>query len=384
MPITQDEPRVAAALRHAIELGEVGIQVAAYLDGRLIVSAFAGLADRDSGRPVDAETLFPVFSVTKGVTATALHLQAERGRLDLRDPVARHWPEFARHGKVATTVRDALSHRAGIPQMPPGVTPERMADWRWMVRGIEEMTPLFPPGSANAYHVLIWGWLIGELVRRTDPAHRPFARFVREELLAPLGITDLYLGVPPSQIPRVARLIGGNVLPGGDPCGTMPTPVFPGSDVHNLPVVQRCCDPGAGAICTAEAMARFFAMLANGGELEGVRLLSAARVRSFTEFRDDPHDPDKILPIPVWFGANGFWLGGEPNASSPLVGESRNIIYSPGAGGSLAWADLDNRLAVAICHNEMDAAGQAMFNGTEHPFAAIVDVIRDIAAKGTV
>jgi len=381
MTITQDDLRIGAALKRALELGEVGIQVAAYLDGKRIVNAYAGVADRDTGQPVVADTLFPVFSVTKGVTATALHLQAERGRLDLRDPVARHWREFARHGKAGTSVRDALSHRAGIPQMPPGCTPEHLADWDWMVHGIEEMTPLFPPGTANAYHPLIWGWIIGEIVRRTDPARRPFAQFVRQELLEPLRIVDLYLGVPPSQSYRIAKLIGGNSIPGGDPYGTMPTAVFPGSDVHNLPVIQQCCDPGAGAICTAEAMARFFGMLANGGELGGVRLLSEARVRSFTEYRDDPHSPDKVLPIPVWFGANGFWLGGEPNASTPLVGNSRNVFYSPGAGGSLAWADLDRRLGVAICHNEMDAAGQALFNNTEHPFAAIAEVVRDIAAK---
>ena len=312
------------------------------------------------------------------MTATALHLQAERGLLDLRDPIIKHWPEYGRHGKETTTIRDALSHRAGIPQMPPGCTPEHLADWNWMVRGIEEMTPIFPPNTANAYHVLIWGWIIGEIVRRTDPQHRPFAQFVRDEILRPLNIVDLYLGVPPSQKHRIAKLIGGNIPFDEDPHGTMPTTVFPGSDVHNLPIVQQCCDPGAGAICTAEAMARFFAMLANGGELGGVRQLSEARVRSFTEFRDNPHSPDKILPIPVWFGANGFWLGGEPGASSSLVGDSRNVIYSPGAGGSIAWADLDKRLAVAVCHNEMDAATKV---DREHPFAAIVAVIHNIVAK---
>ncbi len=378
MFIPENEAEVTAALRHALELGEVGIQVAAYLDGKLILNACAGLADRETGKPVTADTLFPVFSVTKGVTAAALHLQAERGLLDVGDPVAKHWPEYGRHGKERTTIRDALSHRAGIPQMPPGCTPERMADWDWMVRGIEELTPIFPPGTANAYHVLIWGWIIGEIVRRTDLRHRSFAQFVRDEILKPLNIVDLYLGVPPSQSRRIAKLIGGNSIFGEDPYGTMPTAVFPGSDVHNLPTVQQCCDPGAGAICTAEAMARFFAMVANGGELDGVRLLSEARVRSFTEFRDDPHSPDKILPIPVWFGANGFWLGGELNSSSPLVGDSRNVIYSPGAGGSIAWADLDMRLAVAICHNEMDAATQV---DREHPFAAVVEVIRNIVAK---
>jgi len=108
---------------------ERGIQVAAYLDGRMVVDAWAGVADPATGRPVDGETLFTVFSCTKGVTATAIHQLADRGALDYDAPVASYWPEFGTHGKERITLRHVLSHTAGVPQMPPGGQPTDMCDW---------------------------------------------------------------------------------------------------------------------------------------------------------------------------------------------------------------------------------------------------------------
>ncbi|KAK5944705.1 hypothetical protein PMZ80_001905 [Knufia obscura] len=372
------DPRIEKALARAIELGEVGIAVAAYYHGKLIVDAVAGIADADTGRRADERTLWAVFSVTKGVTAIAAHIQAERGLLKLDAPISQYWPEFASHGKESTTIEQALSHRAGIPQMPEGVTPELMADWDWIVKKIADFEPVFPPGSANAYHILVWGWIIGEVVRRTDPKHRPFQTFVQEEICDPLGITDFFLGVPDAELPRVAKLIGGNEFAMKESYNSCPKSVFPGSDVHNTKVVQQCVDPGAGGITTASAVAKIFAMVANGGELDGKRLLSKERVASFAKFRDGHDQPDKILTIPVWFGANGFWLGGEPTASDPLVGNHRDIVYSPGAGGSIAWADFRDGLAVAICHNNMDSV---MVMTPERTFDPIVKAVREIVQE---
>ncbi|MDX3457142.1 serine hydrolase [Streptomyces sp. ME02-8801-2C] len=372
------DPRILKALDRARELGEKGIAVAAYHRGELIVDAVAGVADTEKGTPADERTLFPVFSVTKGVTATAVHLQAERGLIDLQAPIAHYWPEFGANGKDTVTVEQALSHRAGIPQMPDGVTPDLMADWDWMTRRIGQFTPIHEPGTANAYHVLVWGWVLGEVVRRTDPARRPFDRFVAEEICAPLGVTDFHLGVPDADLPRVATLYGGNDFSIVDEHNISPRAVFPGSEVHNQRTVLQTVDPGAGAVATARAVARIFAMLAEGGELDGVRLLSRERVATFTRPRAGADDPDKVLTIPVWFGANGFWLGGEEGASDPLVGDHRDVVYSPGAGGSLAWADLRDRLAVAICHNDMDTPAVV---SPERTFAPVVRAVREIAAE---
>ena len=118
--------------------------------------------------PVDGETLFTAFSVTKAVTATALHLQAERGLVDYATPVADYWPAFAANGKQQITVGQVLAHRSGIPQMPPGIGPEQMCDWDWMIAEIERFEPMFAPGTTNAYHKLVFGWVD----RRDRAAHR--------------------------------------------------------------------------------------------------------------------------------------------------------------------------------------------------------------------
>lgn len=378
MTVRLSSPPLDAAIKRSLELGETGISVAAYLDGKPLARAWGGIADPSTGTPVTEDTLFAVFSVTKGVTAMAAQLMVDRGLLDLNAPIARYWPEFATHGKERTTVRDALSHRSGAPQMPDGVTPELLADWGWMTERIADAVPIFEPGKFNAYHVLVWGWLVGEVVRRVDPDGRSFEQIVREDLLVPAGATDFYLGVPDDELSRIAVLSGADEAFAVDTHHTMPDAVFPGSKVHNLRTMQQAVDPGAGGITTADSAARLFGMLANQGEIDGVRIISDAQLADIARPRDGAHDPEQVLSIPVWFGANGFWLGGEPGASDPIVGESRSIVYSPGAGGSIAWSDLDRRLGVAICHNNMDSIATAYRSG-HHPFSAIADAIRQTA-----
>ncbi|KAK7423702.1 hypothetical protein QQX98_000892 [Neonectria punicea] len=186
-----------------------------------------------------------------------------------------------------------------------------------MVQQVAESKPVFPSGKANACHVLVWGWIVGEVVRRTDPKHRPFNIFLNEETFTPLSVShDLFSGVPDAELSRVTTLYGGNKALLEDTYNTSPASVFPGSNVHNFKFVQQTVDPGPGAIGKASAIARVFALIAEGGELGGVRLLSPERVKDLTRFRDGAHDQDRILPIPVWFGAAGFWLGGEPG---PLI-----------------------------------------------------------------
>jgi CubicO group peptidase (beta-lactamase class C family) len=108
---------------------ETGLQVAVYHHGDLVVDAWAGVADPASGAPVTPDTLFTVYSVSKGITATVLHVLAEQGKIGYDDPIADYWPEFAQHGKERTLVRHALSHLSAIPQMPPGTSHDDVLDW---------------------------------------------------------------------------------------------------------------------------------------------------------------------------------------------------------------------------------------------------------------
>ena len=353
------------AVDAAIREGEVGIQFAVYKDGELVVNVWGGVADETTGRKVDAETLFNVFSVTKAITGTALHIQAERGLVSYDAPIARYWPEFAAQGKHNATVTDALSHRTGLPEMPAGVTPEQMADYDWMVDALAKMKPIFEPGTTNAYHSYTWGWIVSEIVARTDPKQRPFRQFVADEIATPLQIKDLWMGLPPKDEPRVARMTNTHTSVADQSTlrgRTMPEAVAGTEDIFGQSIIRRAVIPGAGGIFKATSVARFFALLAGEGELDGVRLLSRERVHNCLTPRTDTDKPDVAGGNVRRVSNGGFWL-----AAPGVVGRGR-ILSHPGLGGSIGWADLDNHLAVAVCHNRhglayaeplADAMGQA-------------------------
>ena len=259
------------------ERGEIGLQVAAYVDGKQVVDVWGGLADATTGRQVDADTLFPVFSVTKAVTAVALHIQAERGVVDYATPIAHYWPEFGAHGKDKATVYDALTHRLGVPIMPLGVMPELMCDWDWMVQRIADMRPLFEPGTKAAYMSYTFGWVIGEVVRRTDPRRRPFGTFIQEEICQPLGLDSLWVGIPDAVEPRVATLTNMPPIPPGAP-GMAPGALSPlaippqvgtTQEVFGRADVRRACLPGAGGIMNARSTAGSSPCWPKGGRLMG-------------------------------------------------------------------------------------------------------------------
>src|SRR5229473_6892768 len=360
--------------------GEIGLQVVAYMDGKQVVDVWGGLADITIGRQVDADTLFPVFSVTKAVTAVALHIQAERGLVDYATPIAHYWPEFGAYGKDKATVYDALTHRLGVPIMPLGVTPELMCDWDWMVQHIADMRPLFEPGTKAAYMSYTFGWVIGEVVRRTDPHRRPFGTFIQDEICQPLGIDSLWVGIPDAVAPRVATLTNmPPILPGAPGMApgalsplAIPPQVGTTQEVFGRADVRRACIPGAGGIMNARSAARFFAMLANGGALGGIRLLAEERVRSFSVPRPQREEFDPVVWRVLNLGMGGFHLGGESPPAPPVVGRNPLIICHPGAGGSIGWADPDAHLAVAICHNRMFNAPTPVGN----PLVPIGDAVR--------
>jgi CubicO group peptidase (beta-lactamase class C family) len=364
-----ETPAVRQALERAVELGERGVQVAAYLGDELIVDAWIG-------DEVDGETLFPVFSVSKAVTALALHVQAERGLIDYDAPLARYWPEYGTRGKEAVTVRQVLMHRAGVPQLPPETTPERLGDWEWMTGRLAEVEPLYEPGTVNAYHSVSFGWLLGEVVCRTDPRRRPFAEFVREELCEPLGVDAFWFGIPAQLEGSVATLTFPDPPPappaGAPPLVAVPPGVQLVPEVFNRPDVQRGVVPAVGGIANARSVARLFGLLASGGELAGTRLLSEERIRGFLEPRPDFDGDDLTYGRRLPVGAGGFWI--EAPGVTPDGGLG-HVLSHPGAGGAVGWADLDSGLAVAICHDRMFAVVP------EHPFAAIGDAVRDAAAS---
>lgn len=367
---------VQKALDRAIgEKGEIGIQVAAYLGEELVIDCWAGVADVETGRLVDADTLFNVFSVSKAVVSTAIHVQAEKGLVEYDRPIADYWPEFAQNGKEAITVRDALSHHTGTPQMPAGTTPDTICDWDFITRGIAGLSPILPRDKP-AYQAMSFGWILGEVIRRTDPGKRAFGRFVREEICDPYGITDLWIGIPDEVEPRVAKLVdeGSSASFPDDSYFAMALPnnvrLIP--DVFERAAVRRAAVAAVGGIFNARSEARFWAIWANGGTLDGKRLLSKERVDAACLPRRDGDAPDPVYfnaPMPLSQG--GFWMH-SPVTPLTCPAKGKRTICVPGAGGSLGWADPDTGLAVAFCHNRMMRPRSC----EDHPLTEIADVIR--------
>jgi CubicO group peptidase (beta-lactamase class C family) len=335
---------------------ETGLQVAAYVDGDLVVDAWSGQADDITGRPVDGETLFTAWSTTKGWVATCLHILVDRGLVNYDTPVAVYWPEFAANGKDSVSVRHALSHMAGVPQMPDGVTPEMMTNWDIMSSAIASHAPLWQPGTQPGYHAWTFGWIIGEIIRRADG--RPIDQFAREELCQPLGIQDFYLGIPDDVEGRVATLrqdtrhrtesehlsdLARRVMP----------PQVTTADVVNRPDFRRAVIPGGGGIMSARAIARHYAMLACGGMLDRVRVLSPERIDVIRALQTDAVD---LVSGSRSRKALGYALGGESAQGGDIaMGRSGDEFGHGGNGGSLGFADPKRKLGFGLTKSLMKA-----------------------------
>jgi CubicO group peptidase (beta-lactamase class C family) len=368
---------VDEALDLALKRGETGVKAAVFARGQLVTEVWAGtVADRLGAAAVDEATVFPIFSVTKAVTATAVHLQAERGLIEYDAPVATYWPEYATNGKEAVTVRHVLTHRAGVPQMPVDITPEQLGDWDWIVAGLAEIEPCDPPGTANTYLSYTFGWILGEVVRRTDPAGRPYARFVEEEICQPLGVQNFWIGIPPEVEPRVAELHRYEDWPVPEK-GTLRyeavPPLVPFSPaIYNRPDVHQAVIPAAGAIADARSVARIFSILANRGEVDGIRFLSEERVLACLEPSPGMGAYDETYARPGGpMGMGGYTLSLD-RLIAPGGGGKRTLSHG-GAGGSIGWADLDTGISIAITHNRM------FVDPPEPPLAPLGDALYEAA-----
>jgi CubicO group peptidase (beta-lactamase class C family) len=380
---------VAAAARQAFAGSpEVGMQVAVCLDGDLIVDVSIGYADVAGGRPVDSGTLFPVFSVTKGLVATAIHRAADDGLLDLAAPVSAYWPEFAAGGKASATVADTLTHSVGIPAMPDGCTVEQMCDWQHMASAVAAMEAMWQPGSATGYHAYTYGWIAGELLRRVRGSGDPAA--MMSSALAELGVGDFWIGLPAAQLGRVATL---PTRPGGPARGpnalfdrALPAATRPQPSVFNRPQVQQACLPAAGGIGTAASLAGLYGRLATAagaGSADGAggaggagragpdRLpLRPATATAAALLRTDAEDLVLGRPIRKSFG---YFLSGGDNPQTVPMGE-HTAFGHPGSGGSTAWADTTLGVGIAITKNWM--AGPA-----EPSILIVADAARAAAVR---
>lgn len=331
---------------------EVGASFAATLHGEPVVDLWAGDADAARTRPWQRDTIVNVFSTTKAVTALCAHMLVDRGQLDLDAPVARWWPEFAAHGKEAITPRQLLSHTAGLAALRAPLTVEAFYDWPAMTAALAGETPWWEPGSANGYHALTYGYLVGELIRRID-GRMPGA-FLRDEVAGPLG-ADFHIGLPASEDHRVAEMVpptAAEVAAGAGPpppeslnAAVMGNPPLR-PEIANQPAWRRAEIPAANGHGNARSVARIMAALACGGTLDGVRLLSLPTIEQAIE--EQIYAQDLVLNFPIRWGL-GFMLN---SPTLPLSPNPRTFGHG-GWGGSLGFADLDAGASWAYVMNKM-------------------------------
>ena len=335
---------------------EVGAACAVYQHGRLVVDLWGGFADREAERPWERDTAALVFSSTKGVTAALVHRLAERGALDLEAPVARYWPEFAARDKERITVRDVLTHRAGLAAVDADLSLDDVLAWDPVCAAIAAQAPNWEPGTEHGYHARTYGWILGEVVRRVTG--QSLGAYFAAEVARPLGL-DFWIGLPAEIEPRVAKLypapepadpeqraalaafMGSDTLLGRVLTG--PSGLFSYGDMWNTRALHVAEMPSSNGIGTARALARFYAALI--GEVDGVRLLSAEALAAATATRAD--GPDRVLRLPMHFGS-GFMLAPTLCADAPDT-----AFGHPGAGGSLGFADPAKGLAFAYVMNQM-------------------------------
>jgi CubicO group peptidase (beta-lactamase class C family) len=294
-------------------------------------------ADQAFGCQPDA--LFFLFSAGKPLVALAVHMLAERGALALDDPVARYWPAFGQRGKDAITIRQVLQHRGGLPvARTVALDALTMTNWDACVRAIERARPAYPPGQVPAYHVLSYGFILGELVHRvTDVSIRDF---VHAELLSPLGLRDTYVGLP-------RELWARHVPVRGRGAAELATQL-----VINRRATRQAVIPAASVSSTARDLARLYQALLNGGELGGARVLRAQTIRQATRASSDG-ETDQLLKLPVRW-SEGFQLGGERKGSGRIGGgpgpmgalASRTAFGHNGSYVCLGWADPERQVAV--------------------------------------
>ncbi len=293
------------------------------------------------------DSLFNLYSGSKAVTAMLVHLCDERGLVRMDDPVCEYIPGFERHGKGDITLRQLLTHRAGLPALPgASLDLAILSDWDAIIGMLVDARPLSVPGRRLAYHAMTSGFILGEVIQRVT--RTPLRAFLRRELLDPLGFTSFDYGVSPERISDVAE----NAYTGLPPLPlaswmlerSIGVPIREAVRISNLPEFLTGVIPSGNIIGTANEGSRFFELLLRGGELDGVRIFDRRTVRraiaetSYLEM-------DGVLGMPVRYGS-GFMLGRD---SFSLFGPKTPQAYGHlGFTNVIAYAEPERDISVCL------------------------------------
>ncbi len=357
------EPRfepVARLMRKQIKHYGGGAAAAVFLEGRPVVDIWAGRARKD-GTPWRHDTMSICYSGTKGITSTAVHMLAADGLIDYEAPVADYWPEFGCNGKQQITVRQLLSHQAGLHRLVHLIdTLPEILDWDLIVSRLAKAEPDFQPGTANAYQAVTFGWLVGELIRRVSGLTVP--EFIDRRIVQPLQLDGLYIGGADTQMDRLPDFVGLPELQRSgaeqlsidyrvpfwvrskrmrDLCRRGLTPRN-GKALFSHPAFWRACLPALNGVATARSLAKMYAPLSMGGELDGVRLVSEEVIRKASEVQTKRADRVVFYPL--------HWKLGYHRTDAFLLDVPEAFGHF-GLGGAGGWANPEHKLSFAFLHS---------------------------------
>jgi CubicO group peptidase (beta-lactamase class C family) len=341
------------------KFGELGAAVSIWQDGKPVVDLYGGFCDARREMPWEADTLVLVWSATKGIgSACVLHVLQEH-RINIERRVAEFWSEFAQAGKERITLSQLLSHQAGLCALDARVD---ILDYGAVIRALEVQKPLWTPGTAHGYHARTFGFLLDELVRRI--AGKTLSEYWRGVFAQPLNL-DLWIGLPQKENTRVATVYAAKsgrppepkqfysdlTTPGTLARKTFTSPYGLNSvSGMNTPAVRAQPIVSFGGIGSASSLAKFYSVLANGGKLDGHSFFSEETITWTTTTQAD--GMDRVFQIPTAF--SGGFMKDPRNTVRRVFGTSPNAFGHPGAGGSHAFADPENRISLAYVMNQME------------------------------
>lgn len=363
----QYEPVVDAFVANFEDRHELGAACAVYVDGRRAVDLWGGLADARTGRPWTHQTAALIFSCTKGILAICAYLLVQEGRLELDAPIARYWPAFAQNGKETITLRQAMSHRAGLPALDRDLTLAETLAWDPVVRAIEDQRPLFAPEDGHFYHAMTAGWLVGEVIRRVTG--RTPGRFFRAELGDRLGLRT-WIGLPEAErddiawteppLPdedseaarEAARIVESNRIVARSLTlgAAFAFPAANGVVTFNDPAIQAAEIPAANGLSSAESLARLYAACVS--EVDGPKILTPTSIEDAVRVQASGRQLSGLPDDGARWGT-GFQLSSPP--TQPMLGSAS--FGHAGAGGLLAFADAIHRVGFAYLTNQMGGYG---------------------------
>lgn len=318
-----------------------GAQLVVLRRGRVAVDLAGGWASLRPRRPVTHRTPFLSWSCTKALTGMCVHRLIEAGEVALDAPIAEYWPEFGRQGKETATIRHAFLHQAGIPARGLYTQWLLWSDWRRVTRNVAGLWAEWPPGTRTAYHLVNYGFILGEVVRRVSGV--PIQEYLRQHFTAPLGMESSWLGLPRALAHEAAAIYSG------DRTQRLAVATF------SLPPIRRAVIPAATLNTDARGLAIFYQMLLNGGQYAGRRYVRPETIAAATALGYEGYDATIGGPM-RW--AYGFHLGGTlpqspPGPSGMGRGASIRTFGHFGQASCMAWADPDAELAVVFLCNRL-------------------------------